>query len=137
MELQLDDLLRRAAAAQRVAVERALAELELTPAQFAVLRIVDAKPGVSAAEAARLERLTPPTMSVIVANLERSGALTRLPHPDNARIQKLEATPFGRQWIERGLQRIAEWRNKISRPESDCELHAIAIWLSRVADIDI
>ena len=137
MEPQLDDLLRRAAAAQRVAVERALAELDLTPAQFAVLRLVVAKPGVSAAEAARIERLTPPTMSVIVANLERSGALARLPHPDNARIQKLEATQLGRQWNERGLQRIADWRNKISHPESEGELHAVASWLSRVADIDI
>jgi len=137
MELQLDDLLRRAAAAQRVAVERALAELDLTPAQFAVLRIVDAKPGISAAEAARVERLTPPTMSVIVANLERSGALTRLPHPDNVRIQKLEATQLGRQWIERALRRIADWRNKISHPETERELDVVASWLSRVADIDI
>ena len=40
-----DDLLRRAAAARRTAIERALAPLELTAAQFAVLRLVVERPG--------------------------------------------------------------------------------------------
>ena len=42
-----DDLLRRAAAARRTAIERALAPLELTAAQFAVLRLVVERPGIS------------------------------------------------------------------------------------------
>ena len=69
--VEIADLLRRAAASQRIALERLLAPFDITPAQFAVLEIVVAAPGISSAEAARLERLTAPTMSVIVANLER------------------------------------------------------------------
>jgi len=61
MVSHIDDALRRAAAAHRIAMERALAALEITPAQFAVLEIVASSPGVSSAELARVERLTPPT----------------------------------------------------------------------------
>jgi len=52
-----EDWLRRAAAAQRLATERALAALEVTPAQFATLRILAGEPGLSSADIARLERL--------------------------------------------------------------------------------
>jgi DNA-binding MarR family transcriptional regulator len=95
MERELDDGLRRAAAQQRATAERALADLDLTPAQFAVLCVVVEQPGVSAAEVARLERLTPPTLSVIVGNLIRKEAIEKRPHPDNARIQQLSVTELG------------------------------------------
>src|SRR3954452_6412485 len=91
----LDDCLRRASAAQRLAMERALAPLEITPAQFALLRLVVGTPGMSGADLARIERLTPPTVSVILANLERKGVLSRRSHPGNARVQCLEATALG------------------------------------------
>ena len=71
MDSGVDAALRRAGAAHRIAVERALAPLDVTPAQFAVLQVVADAPGVSSADVARIERLTPATMSVIVANLER------------------------------------------------------------------
>jgi DNA-binding MarR family transcriptional regulator len=71
----LDDLLRRACASQRLAMERALSEIDVTPAQFAAMEWLADEPGLSSAEIARCERLTPPTSSVIVANLERKGLL--------------------------------------------------------------
>ena len=76
-EAKLDDLLRRAAATHRLAVERALADLGVTLAQYAVLKTVFETPGISNAEIARAERLTPQTTSLVLANLERKRAVLR------------------------------------------------------------
>jgi hypothetical protein len=47
-------LLRQAQAASRLAMERALADLGVTPPQFAVLTMLKAYPGLSGAELARV-----------------------------------------------------------------------------------
>lgn len=52
-------LLRQAAAAQRLRMEQALADLPITAPQFALLTMLDAYPGSSNAELARLTLLTP------------------------------------------------------------------------------
>ena len=63
-------LLRQAGAAVRLKLERTLADLEVTPPQFAILTMLVAYPGISNAEIARLAYLTPQTVSAIVGNLE-------------------------------------------------------------------
>ena len=118
-------------------MERALSALDVTPAQFAVLQVVADAPGVSSAEVARIERLTPPTMSVIVANLERKGALVRRPHANNARIRGLEATDLGRESLRDGRGRIETWRKRIADAIPDGAAPAIDAWLRRVAEIEV
>lgn len=135
--MKVDDLLRRAASAQRIAMERALASLELTPAQFAVLQIVADAPGISSAEAARLERLTPPTMSVIVGNLERKGAVVRCPHPKNARIQCLQLTGFGRDLCQKALASVQGLQRRVAAALPSHAATDIRVWLSRVAEIEV
>ena len=137
MDSGIDDLLRRAAAAHRIAVERELAPLELTPAQFAVLQIVADAPGVSSAEVARIERLTPPTMSVIVGNLERKGALTRRAHAKNGRIQCLEPTEIGLELMLNGRARAQAQKERILAAMPVEAAAAIDAWLRRVAAIEI
>jgi DNA-binding MarR family transcriptional regulator len=88
-------LLRQAAVAYRTRLERALAELEVTQPQFAVLTMVAAYPGLSNADLARLSLLTPQTVSVIVANLKRSGLLASQPHAVHGRIRQLALTSRG------------------------------------------
>ena len=79
-------LLRQASAAQRLRMERAMADVGVTLPQFLVLTMLRAYPGISNADLARLTMLTPQTVSVIVTNLERSGAITRRPHAVHGRI---------------------------------------------------
>ena len=62
-------LLRQASAAQRLRMERAMADVDVTLPQFLVLTMLRAYPGISNADLARLTMLTPQTVSVIVANL--------------------------------------------------------------------
>ena len=137
MDSRIDDLLRRAAAAHRIAVERELAPLELKLAQFAVLQIVADAPGVSSAEVARIERLTPPTMSVIVGNLERKGALTRRAHANNARIQCLEPTGIGLELMRNGRELVQAQKERILTALPAEVAVAIDLWLRRVAAIEI
>ncbi|MEC4864440.1 MarR family winged helix-turn-helix transcriptional regulator, partial [Klebsiella pneumoniae] len=74
-------LLRQAHAAVRLTMERTLADLGVTPPQFAVLTMLNAYPGLSGADVARLTFLTPQTVGVIIRNLERDGAIAMTPHP--------------------------------------------------------
>lgn len=88
-------LLRQAHTAHRQAMERALSTFGLTPPQFSVLTMLVAYPGASGADIARLSMLTPQTVSVIVANLERMGAIARTPHAVHGRVLQIEITPAG------------------------------------------
>jgi DNA-binding MarR family transcriptional regulator len=94
-------LLRQAHVAYRIRMERELADLGVTLPQFAALTMLDAYPGASGAELARLSLLTPQTMSVIIANLERAGAVVRRPHAEHGRIQVIETTAAGRRLLKR------------------------------------
>jgi len=133
-ERELDDWLRRVAAQRRAVAERALADLDLTAAQFAVLRVVAEQPGVSAADVARIERLTPPTMSVIVGNLIRKEALAWRPHPDNARVRQLSVTESGARQIQEGATRLVGSERRIRAIlEPDEELLMIR-WLRAMAE---
>jgi DNA-binding MarR family transcriptional regulator len=132
-ESELDDGLRRAAAQQRLVAERALADLDLTPAQFVVLRIVSEHPGTSAADVARLERLTPPTLSVIVGNLLRKKALDKRPHPENARIQQLSTTALGEGLVRDGLARLAAPRRRMRGTLTEDAETVVKQWLRDIA----
>lgn len=92
-------LLRQAQTAHRQAMERALSAFGLTPPQFSVLTMLVAYPGSSGADIARVSMLTPPTVSVIVANLERMGAIERTPHAVHGRVLQIEVTQAGQDLL--------------------------------------
>src|SRR4051812_9419579 len=71
-------LMRQAYSAIRLSLERSIEDLGVTSPQFLVMTMVNAYPGISSADVARLAMLTPQTISLIVANLERGGRLTRV-----------------------------------------------------------
>ncbi|MHB8414990.1 MAG: MarR family winged helix-turn-helix transcriptional regulator [Acidiferrobacteraceae bacterium] len=126
-------LLRQASAAYRLKMERALSDPGATPPQFSVLTMLVAYPGISNADLARLSLLTPQTVSVIVANLERAGALTRRPHDRHGRIQHLDVTDTGRELLARCRERaqgIERWLRSGLSPEEE---QIIRRWLVRVA----
>ncbi|MFC6522218.1 MarR family winged helix-turn-helix transcriptional regulator [Undibacterium arcticum] len=99
-------LLRQAGAAHRLRMERALSDLAVTLPQFSVLTMLAAYPGASGADLARLSLLTPQTMSVIVSNLERNGAVSRRAHAIHGRIQQIEVTEAGRQLLAKCRARV-------------------------------
>jgi DNA-binding MarR family transcriptional regulator len=137
MTKDIDDLLRRAAAAQRHAMERTLAPAEITPTQFAMMEWLDQEPGLSGTELTKRERLTPPTTSVVVSNLERKQLLLRRARAEGGRAQHLELTPAGRRRVEAAAEAVAGARNRLSADLDPGFEKALKTWLLRVADLDV
>lgn len=126
-------LLRQAHAAHRLRMERALAGLEVTLPQFSVLTMLVAYPGASGADLARLSLLTPQTMSVIVANLERGGAVSRRPHAVHGRIQQIEVTEVGRQLLAQCRTRVKPVEDELLAGVSQVDGQVIRRWLVNAA----
>lgn len=126
-------LLRQAAAAYRLRMERALADLGVTPPQFSVLTMLAAYPGLSGADLARLSLLTPQTVSLIVANLERSEAIVRHPHPTHGRVRVIEVSAAGRALLERCKERVRTLEKSLLESLPSDEEQVIRRWLVKIA----
>ncbi|MBL8571903.1 MAG: MarR family transcriptional regulator [Phreatobacter sp.] len=126
-------LLQQAAGVFRLRMARALADLDVTPPQFAVLTMLSAYPGLSNAELARLALLTPQTLSVIVANLLRSSAVVRHAHPVHGRILNLELSDAGRQLLARCRDRVHAIEAELVAETPPDDIGAVRRWLVRVA----
>jgi DNA-binding MarR family transcriptional regulator len=126
-------LLRQASGAYRLKLERALADLGVTAPQFTVLTMINAYPGISNAELARLSLLTPQTVSVIVGNLARSGRVARRAHEVHGRIQHLDATPAGRALLAQCRERVRAIDEGLLAGLGAAEEKTIRSWLVGVA----
>lgn len=126
-------LLRQASVTLRAHLERSLADLGVTQAQFAVLTMVAAYPGLSNADLARLSLLTPQTLSVTVSNLRRAGLLERQPHAVHGRIQTLCLTRKGEAQLGRCRSRVDAIERSLANELSKPEERAVRKWLAHVA----
>ena len=126
-------LLRQAHAAVRLKMERTLADLGVTSPQFAVLTMLNAYPGLSGADVARLTFLTPQTVGVIIRNLGRDGAIMMTPHPVHGRIQQWTLTPRGATLLKACRERVIELEKRLATG-LDAKMEAnIRRWLADVA----
>lgn len=130
-------LLRQAAGAYRHRVELALADLDVTPPQFSVLTMLAAYPGHSNADLARLALLTPQTVSVIVANLERAGSIVRRPHAIHGRIQHLDLSENGKALLETCRARVHAIEHELIDDLAPDEEQTIRRWLVHVATAEV
>jgi DNA-binding MarR family transcriptional regulator len=126
-------LLRQAAGAYRHRVERALADLEVTAPQFAVMTMLKAYPRQSSADIARLALLTPQTVSVIIGNLERAGTIRRQPHRVHGRILQIELSEAGLAQLERCRAQVHTVERELTKDVSQAEEGTIRRWLVAVA----
>lgn len=126
-------LLRQAAGAFRRQMDRALADLDVTPPQFAVMTMLAAYPGISNADIARLALLTPQTVSVIIANLDRAGTIQRAPHSVHGRILQIELTEAGRSQLKACRERVEGLERELAEGMSAAEEAVVRAWLVRVA----
>ncbi|MFC2967347.1 MarR family winged helix-turn-helix transcriptional regulator [Acidimangrovimonas pyrenivorans] len=126
-------LLRQAAQVYRNRADRALSDLGITPPQFSVLTMLAAYPGRSGADIARLAMLTPQTVSVIIGNLEKRGAILRRPHPVHGRIQTIELTGEGRALLTAARARMQRLEEELTANVSAGDEAAVRRWLVGVA----
>jgi DNA-binding MarR family transcriptional regulator len=127
-------LLRQAQAASRLSLERALAGLGATPPQFVVLTMLKAYPGLSGAELARVAILTPQTVSVIIGNLERDGAIRKTPHPVHGRMLQWTLTARGLALLQNCRRHAIALERKLAAGMTAGELRTIRRWMSKIAE---
>lgn len=126
-------LLRQAAAAARLTLERALAELGATPPQFLVLTLLKAYPGLSGADLARVAMLTPQTVGVIIGNLERDGAIRKTPHLVHGRVLQWSLTRRGLTLLAKCRRPALALERRLAAGLSAREERAVRRWLSKIA----
>jgi DNA-binding MarR family transcriptional regulator len=126
-------LLRQAQAASRLTLERALAELGVTPPQFIVLTMLRSYPGLSGADLARVALLTPQTVGVIIGNLERDGAIRKTPHPVHGRILQWTLTRRGLTLLEKSRRHAMALERRLAGGLDPKTLAAIRRWLAKIA----
>lgn len=126
-------LLRQAAGAHRLRMERALAEIDMTVPQFLVLTMLKAYEGASGADIARLSQLTPQTVSVIIANLEKSALVERVPDPVHGRIQRLSPTAKGLDLMACAKRMTGALEVELAQGFSDQEMAIVRRWLAAIA----
>lgn len=126
-------LLRQAANAHRLMMERALADLDVTSPQFTIMTMLAAYPGCSNADLARLSMLTPPTITVIIGNLEKRGAIDRRTHSSHGRIQQITVTPDGQRLLETCRERVHATEDILTKGFNTDEQALIRRWLSKTA----
>ncbi|MEU4492687.1 MarR family transcriptional regulator [Streptomyces sp. NPDC023998] len=98
--------LKRAAAALRSAMDRALREHGLTVPQYACLELLDQQPGLSNAELARGTFVTRQSMNVVLRGLQDVGLITRPATTDRGRALPAHLT-------EEGQRRLAAARSAV------------------------
>ncbi|MFB7463988.1 MarR family winged helix-turn-helix transcriptional regulator [Streptomyces sp. NPDC056224] len=98
--------LKRAAAALRGAMDKALREYGLTVPQYACLELLDQRPGLSNAELARGTFVTRQSMNVVLRGLQDGGLITRPATTDRGRALPAHLT-------EEGHRRLAAARSAV------------------------
>lgn len=126
-------LLRQAAGASRLTLERALSELGVTPPQFLVLTMLRAYPGLSGADLARVALLTPQTVGVIIRNLERDGAIKMTPHPVHGRVLQWTLTRRGLSLLEKCRKHATALERRLAAGLSAREQATVRRWLAKIA----
>lgn len=126
-------LLRQAQAATRLTLERTLADLGVTTPQFAVLTMLNAYPGLSGADVARVALLTPQTVGVIVGNLERDGAIKKTPHPVHGRVLQWTLTRRGSDLLDKCRRRVNAVEQRLVAGLGAKAEATIRGWLSKIA----
>jgi DNA-binding MarR family transcriptional regulator len=126
-------LLRQAQAATRLTLERALADLGVTPPQFAVLTMLRAYPGLSGADLARVALLTPQTVGVIIRNLERSRAIRKTPHPVHGRVLQWTLTRRGGALLGKCRRHVRALERRLMAGLGAKAQGTVRRWLSKIA----
>jgi DNA-binding MarR family transcriptional regulator len=126
-------LLRQAQAAARLTLERALADLGVTPPQFVVLTMLRAYPGLSGADLARVALLTPQTVGVIIRNLERSGAIRKSPHPVHGRVLQWTLTRRGGNLLGQCRRRANALERRLTAGLGANGQATVRRWLAKIA----
>lgn len=100
--------------AVRVAAERELRPLGLTMPQYAVLKALVDRPGLSNSELARRCFVTRQSMNEVLAGLHRAGLVIRVAHPHDGRMQQTQLTDVANAVSRRADDAVARVEQRLT-----------------------
>ena len=122
-------LLRQTIHAFNTAMENGLREHGLTSPQFGALFVLEAEPGLSAADVARAMGTTPQAANVLVAGMEEDGLVYREPHPTHGRILEIYPTAEGRRRFTAARPFIRRLEAQMCEGYSTTQVATVKRWL--------
>lgn len=129
-------LLRQAAAAHRLKMDRALADLGITPPQLLIMTLISINPGSSNADVARLASLTTPTVTVILKNLAARDLFFMTSHRIDKRIKLLKLSENGEIILAECRKRAAVVEEELEAKLASADINVIRTWLQSAANAE-
>jgi DNA-binding MarR family transcriptional regulator len=120
-------------------LRRETATFGVTGGQAALLHLIRRSPGIGVRTLAARERISPASMSVAVARLEKAGLVTRTADPLDRRRQALRVTEQGERILRSVRTRRTAWlaaRLKRLTPEQLAAVEAAIEPLSELLEDD-
>ena len=117
--------------AMRLAVDFALADLGISLPQFGTLMWLSREPGLSTADLARLNHVSPQNMGMAVTRLLSFGYIERTP-PRRGRVAELRLSEKGQEVLEAAMARVADVQDRIHADLTEKEREALPGMLTRV-----
>jgi DNA-binding MarR family transcriptional regulator len=108
----------------------------LTPTQLATLASVDRNGSMTPGELAEQEKVQPPSMTRVIANLEERGLVIRSPHPIDRRQVAVSVTEAGAALLKEERRLKEAWlhqRIKELPPDERAALRAAAPILEKLS----
>lgn len=109
-------LLTRLGTITRLRLADALAPLGLTMRQYAVLRALDAAPGLSQAALGEKLQIDASSIVLVLDDCQNAGWSERRPSPTDRRRYALHLTPAGRRTLIRARQAAADAQQELFSP---------------------
>jgi DNA-binding MarR family transcriptional regulator len=126
--------LKQAQQALRTRMDAELREIGLTTPQYAVLAYLKVEAGASNAALARRAFVTPQTMQAILVTLEKSGLITRSPHPEHGRVQRTQLTASGQHALEAASAIVADAETRLCDAAAPLDHQTATALLLRLAE---
>jgi DNA-binding MarR family transcriptional regulator len=89
-----------------------MARIKVRPAEYSILVLVAANPGVNQKWLAKALAIEPPNLATLLDRMESAGWLLRRRNPEDKRSQLLDLTPLGRRRCDQAV-------TEVERVESD------------------
>jgi MarR family transcriptional regulator, lower aerobic nicotinate degradation pathway regulator len=121
-------LLRRAHQISAAVFEDACRELGLTPAQFGVLTVLQAHPGLGQSSLARALGFDKVTVLRVLRGLEGRGLVTRTPAEDNRRNVSVALTAAGMAVLQRAQKPAEQAYKRLMAPlDREQQVHLLEL----------
>ncbi len=125
--------LKRAHAALRGAMDKALREHGLTVPQYACLEVLAARPGMSNADLARATFVTRQSMNVVMRGLEDAGLIDRPGTVETGRARPADLTAEGRRLLHAAQESVYAIEARMTRAVPGQRLAALLEDFDRIA----